>query len=639
MRSSWSARSALTTLLVTIASSICAHAQAACGDGTRDAQEGCDDHNTQDRDGCNASCQIEAGYVCSGAPTSTCCFHDAAAAYALLADASLQAQEGIITLTPDDIWQQGTAWYRQPLDFTQPFTISVRLYLGTRDGTPYMSMPDLGADGGALLFQRDPRGLATKGVYAGSAGEDGGELGAKGISPVVGVEFDTYDNGATFGDTTVGDEDHTSVFKNGAQPASNQLTSAVCMNDGSTCRDFEDGAWHRFEVSWSGDLDHHLQVYIDGALRIDLANDLVFDHFADNPRNILFGFAASTGGHYNLQRFCPLAPYGFGVPRDLDRDGIDDALDMDTDGDGAPDATETTDLFGARDPDADHDTDGVPDYVDVEYWSEVLASPCVDAVGPIGACDGFPAGMDFDRDGIADHVDLDSDADGTPDADDAAPRDPCMPERSAACGQALPDAGVVGVVDASMPPAATPDASTPDAGKPPVIEGPTPGDLDGDQVSNELDVAPNDPCQPNKHALACPGGDPDSDKLTNTFECPGLRMCRDTDGDGVSDYIDPDSDGDGIPDAVECPDMSNCPDTDGDGIPDLLGAAPKKAEGGCALARSESPLSPLWLLLLVLSARTGSYARSARARACGGPRSLPWSRAARRPPRATPRSS
>jgi cysteine-rich repeat protein len=637
MRSSWSARTALTTLLVTGASSVCARAHAACGDGVIDAQESCDDRNTQGRDGCNESCQVEAGYVCTGT-TSTCCFRDAAAAYALLADASLDAQQGIVTLTPEDIWKEGTAWYRQPLDFTQPFTISVQLYLGTRDGQPTLnaSAQDLGADGGALLFQRDPRGLATKGQYAGSAGEDGGELGAKGISPVVGVEFDTYNNGPTFGDVTVGDEDHTSVFTSGAQPASNQLTSSVCMNAGSSCANFEDGAWHRFDVSWSGNLDHHLQVFVDGTLRIDLANDLVLDHFADDPSNILFGFAASTGGYFNLQRFCPLAPYGFGVPRDLDRDGIDDVVDADTDGDGISDALETGDVFGARDPDADHDHDGVPDYLDVEYWSEVLMRACADVVAPVGACDSFPAELDFDRDGIADHVDLDADADGTPDASDDAPRDPCMPGPSPACAQSLPDAGGVEVVDASVVDASV---AAPDASMPPAVEGPTPGDLDGDQVPNEVDVAPNDPCQPNKHALACASGDPDSDKLNNAFECPGLRMCRDTDGDGVSDYADPDSDGDGIPDSIECPDASKCPDADGDGTPDLLSPALPKADDGCALAQPARPLSLLWLLLLVLSARTGSSVRCAIARACAARRSLPWSRAARRRPPATPRSS
>lgn len=621
--------SLLATLLFTM-SSIAARAQAACGDGVLDALETCDDRNTAGADGCNASCQVEAGYVCSA---GACCFQDAAAAYALLADASLDAAQGVVTLTPEASWKEGTAWYRQRLDFSAPFTISVRLYLGTRDSAPSGNSPDLGADGGSLIFHRDPRGLATKGQYAGSAGEDGGELGAKGIAPVLGVEFDTYNNGPTFGDATTGDEDHTSVFQGGTHPASNQIAPAVCMNDGSTCANFEDGSWHRFDVGWTGELDHHLMVHIDGVQRIDLDRDLVRDYFMDDPKGIYFGFAANTGGHYNMQRFCPLAPYGFGVPRDADGDQLDDALDADSDGDGEMDADETLGVFGAIDPDADADLDGVPNYRDVDYWRDELAraSDCPDLVAPIGACDASL--FDFDRDGLADHLDLDSDADGTLDASDSAPRDPCLPAVSAACPQSIVDAGVV--VDASVQPV---DAGVSlDAGKPPV-EGPTPGDVDGDQVANELDPAPNDPCAPNRNALACANGDADGDKLSNAFECPGLRTCRDTDGDGVSDYADTDSDGDRIPDARECPDMNACPDADGDGTPELLQPLAVQKEDGCALAAASSS-SALWLVLLMLSARTGSYARSATARACGALRSLLWSRAARRRRRAAPRSS
>ncbi len=614
---------ALITFALTLATST---ARAACGDGILDALETCDDENTQAADGCTASCQVEAGYVCSGAP-SLCCFEDAASAYALLADARIE--QGVVTLTPEAMWKEGTAWYRQPLDFGNPFAIAVQLYLGSRDGAPNASLPDLGADGGALLFQRDPRGLLAKGVYTGAAG-DGGELGAKSITPVLGVEFDTYANGAGYNDDTVGDEDHTSIFQGATNPPANQLTAATCMNAGTTCANFEDGTWHRFEVRWSGQQDHHLVVAIDGVPRLDLDDDVVAHYFGGDPRGIVFGFAANTGGYYNQQRFCPLAPSGFAVPRDLDADGIDDALDGDTDGDGASDSVESSGVFGGAEPDADHDGDGVQNYRDVEYWVDMLgrASECPDQVAPIGACDSFVTALDFDRDGVSDHVDLDADADGTPDANDAAPRDACVPAVSAACVLGAMDAGV-GVVDASTGTAR--DASLP----PPA---PTPGDRDGDGVANEVDPAPSDPCIPNRNALACGSGDADGDHLSNEFECPGLRTCRDSDGDGVSDYADPDSDGDGISDAKECVDMNTCADSDGDGIPDLLSPAATKSGEGCALGSPPS-LTSLWLVLGLLLARTSWCARCATALACGARRSLPWSRAARLRRPATPRSS
>lgn len=588
MRGGWSARCALTTLLTIAASSVCARAYAACGDGAIDGSDTCDDANLVSGDGCTASCQFEAGYLCTGTP-SVCCFADATAAYALLANASYSASEGAITLTPDDIWKEGTAWYRQPLNFSAPFTLSMRIYLGTRDDAPTSNAVDSGADGGAILFQRDPRGLLAKGMYTGAAGEDGRELGAKGITPVVGVEFDTYNNGSTYGDFTFGDEDHTSVFQS---RVTTQIAPARCMNDATVCRNFEDGAWHRFDVSWSGDLDHHLGVFIDGQRRIDLDADLIGTYFADDPHGIIFGLSASTGGEHNEHRFCPLAPFGFIVPRDTDQDGTDDSVDSDDDGDGVTDGVETGAVFGSDDPSADHDNDSVPNYHDVEYWLDVRmrASDCADVLAPIGGCDTLIALIDSDRDGIPNHLDL-------------IENEPAPTDAGVEPDASVPDASMEDARVAPTPPDASVDASVDSSVAPPSV-------CDASSCTPPA----NNPCLPDKNALACASGDADGDGLNNGFECPGLSNCRDTDGDGVSDYADADSDGDGISDKTECSSMEACADLDGDGIPDLLGAAPVKKEDGCALSGSQAPFSSFWILLLLLAraARGGSTQRANR---------------------------
>jgi len=57
----------------------------------------------------------------------------------------------------------------------------------------------------------------------------------------------------------------------------------------------------------------------------------------------------------------------------------------------------------------------------------------------------------------------------------------------------------------------------------------------------------------------------------------GAARLKDTDGDGIPDYLDPDDDGDGIPDYLDADDDGDgIPDTDekdhdtdGDGIPDV----------------------------------------------------------------------
>lgn len=64
-------------------------------------------------------------------------------------------------------------------------------------------------------------------------------------------------------------------------------------------------------------------------------------------------------------------------------------------------------------------------------------------------------------------------------------------------------------------------------------------------------------------------GDADNDTISDVDE--GMSYGRDTDKDGVPDYLDSDSDGDGIPDAIEAGDasLSTPPrDTDKDGLPD-----------------------------------------------------------------------
>jgi cysteine-rich repeat protein len=40
-----------------------------CGNGRIDPGEKCDDQNRREGDGCNASCQVESGWSCTGAPT------------------------------------------------------------------------------------------------------------------------------------------------------------------------------------------------------------------------------------------------------------------------------------------------------------------------------------------------------------------------------------------------------------------------------------------------------------------------------------------------------------------------------------------------------------------------------------------
>ncbi|MET0341097.1 MAG: hypothetical protein ABW252_08840 [Polyangiales bacterium] len=585
------ARCALAGLLFTTIVSVAREARAVCGDGVfESATEACDDGNTAASDGCNATCQTEAGYVCTGTDAMNqqrdlCCFSDAASAYALRASASLNEDTGEVTLVPNENNKVGVAWFRQTLDFTNPFKISLRLYLGTRDENPTGNAADQGADGGSILFQRSPAGLTAQGQF-------GQELGSRGILPVVGVEFDTYNNGAACDDITMGDEDHVSVFHTNTEKA-NQLTSGPqCLNDGAVCQNFEDGKYHRFEVEWTGNVDRHLKVYVEGKLRVDLQKDIVGSYFAGNAAGIWFGFAASTGASRNLHKFCPARPEGFMVPRDRDRDGVDDRVDQDDDGDGRSDLEETKPVFGATDPSADHDSDNTPNYADPDYWEDVLMRPtdCVDVLPPIGACDTLPRDVDRDGDKVPDHLDLDSDADTVADViEDGSPDTTPADGKLDGCTTDP----VTGLCTGTRPP-------------------PTDSNNDGT-------IDSRDPCVPNMMATACmslgacvdpnavacglqePAADRDGDSVTNATECATAQSCPDTDGDGSRDFNDSDSDGDGVGDRVdpdrldpcnpdpkvarcgrgdadqdglsngtECPTPPTCVDTNNDGTPDYL---------------------------------------------------------------------
>ncbi|MDH3796966.1 MAG: Ig-like domain-containing protein, partial [Flavobacteriaceae bacterium] len=98
---------------------------------------------------------------------------------------------------------------------------------------------------------------------------------------------------------------------------------------------------------------------------------------------------------------CDIATVAVYVTADTDNDGVADTSDLDDDNDGIPD----TDEFGGADPNADHDSDGTPNYQDGDF--------CV--LNGYGICSAW----DNDSDGISNQIDLDSDNDGIYDAEEA----------------------------------------------------------------------------------------------------------------------------------------------------------------------------------------------------------------------------
>ena len=188
------------------------------------------------------------------------------------------------TLTRNALNQAGSVWNETKINLNESFDISVDVFLGCSDG---------GADG--MVFGLQP--LST------SIGGAGGGMGFSGVTPSVGVEFDTWQNG-DFGDPVF---DHIVIYKNG-QPnhnvAANILSPAqpFVRPNSATPVNIEDCAWHDLRVSWNA-RTQKLEIFWDCVSITSYTGDVVNQVFNGNP-NVYWGFTASTGGASNEQKIC-----------------------------------------------------------------------------------------------------------------------------------------------------------------------------------------------------------------------------------------------------------------------------------------------------------------------------------------------
>ncbi len=193
-----------------------------------------------------------------------------------------------IAVTPNQAWQNGSVWYTDLLDLSQPFTLEFQMNYGTVDAN--------GADGMMFVLQT---------IGPSALGEDGNGLGFEGFIPSFGIEFDTYYN------SNIGDipSDHIAFQQNGNvnHYQTNNLAGPVVANPIDP--NIEDGAEHPIKIAWNP-VSRVVQLYFDCVLRLSAQVDLVNTIF-NGTTQVWWGFTGATGGLSNAQLVCLAETYEF----------------------------------------------------------------------------------------------------------------------------------------------------------------------------------------------------------------------------------------------------------------------------------------------------------------------------------------
>lgn len=190
--------------------------------------------------------------------------------------------ENCVELTAALNDQTGCAWNKTPIDFSQPFMLTLDYYFGNSIN---------GADGTTFTFLPSISGCGTA----------GGQLGAGGLASALTVEFDTYDNDnpAHVFDIAA---DHIAVNINGnLQGPGAPLCGPVPAI--ATSANIDDGTTHNVQIAWDP-TTNSLNIYFDGDLRLSCNYDFINNLFGGQTQ-IYWGATAATGGFNNQQYFCP----------------------------------------------------------------------------------------------------------------------------------------------------------------------------------------------------------------------------------------------------------------------------------------------------------------------------------------------
>lgn len=189
--------------------------------------------------------------------------------------------QAVLRLTPAMNWQTGSAFLKDAVVLSGGASFSTFFSFQFTSSGGIGDSDGIGADGMVFVVHTD----------AGSTGGAGGGIGYQGITPSLGIEFDTYFNGGTDSDGN-----HVGINVNGSLNSAARVNVADRFNDGDLWYAWVDynGASDLLEVRLS-----QLEIRPTDALlthNIDLAALLGIDAAGTNA---FVGFTAGTGAAHN----------------------------------------------------------------------------------------------------------------------------------------------------------------------------------------------------------------------------------------------------------------------------------------------------------------------------------------------------
>jgi gliding motility-associated-like protein len=191
-----------------------------------------------------------------------------------------QVSDSCFQLTAANNWEVGSIWFTEKIDLNVSFEVIMTMNFGCKDAQ--------GADG--IVFGFQP--VST------TIGVGGGGIGFEGVTPSIGIEFDTWQN-TVYNDPA---SDHIAIIRNGNLNHSSASTLAGPINASPTSSNIEDCNDHELKVNWNADTKE-MNIWFDCELRLSYTGDIVNEIFSGDPE-VFWGFTAATGGANNRHEVC-----------------------------------------------------------------------------------------------------------------------------------------------------------------------------------------------------------------------------------------------------------------------------------------------------------------------------------------------